>query len=340
MTEASRTEVTKLRQGVMLPGLLALLLAVPAAAVQAPRPALAVMDAEHVSYADKADLLAIAHAGGRLVTVGAHGIILLSDDEGIHFRQAQHVPVDVTLTAISFANDRDGWAVGNWGVILATRDGGENWVVQRQDPSVDRPLFTVYFQDAKHGWAGGLWSLLLETRDGGAHWTTVHLPKPSGADKTDVNLYDLFPAPSGSLFIAAEQGKLLRSDNHGASWQYFETGYIGSFWTGLALRDGTVLIAGLRGTVYRSGDNGRSWKKSPTGTESSVTGLVQFADGAVAASALDGVSLHSSDDGMSFTASRRPDRVGLTALASPDGRKLVFLSEEGLVPLAAHAASN
>ena len=295
------------------------------------RPVLASAEAERVPYAGRAGMLGVAHAGSRLVSVGAHGTVMLSDDGGAHFHQARHVPTTATLTSVEFTDARNGWAVGNWGIILATHDGGETWVVQRQDLSVDRPLFTVHFINSQQGWAGGLWSLLLRTADGGAHWTSVSLPKPPGADKTDVNFYGLFPAPDGSLYIVAEQGKLLGSNNHGASWHYIETGYTGSFWTGLALHDGALLIGGLRGTIYRSGDGGRSWKKSTTNSQSSVTGFVQLADGSVVASALDGISLRSRDDGISFAASQNPDRVSLTGVASPDGRSLVFLSEEGLI---------
>ena len=295
------------------------------------RPALAATDAERVPYAARTDMLGVAHAGSRLVSVGAHGVVMLSDDGGAHFRQAQRVPTTATLTSVEFADARNGWAVGNWGVILATHDGGETWMMQRQDLSVDQPLFTVHFLDPSRGWASGLWSLLLRTTDGGAHWNPVPLPKPPGADKTDVNFYDLFPAPDGSLYIVAEQGKLLGSSDKGASWHYIETGYTGSFWTGLALRDGTLLIGGLRGTICRSANGGKSWKKSRTDAQSSITGLVQLADGSVVASALDGISLRSHDDGTSFASSQNPDRVNLTGVASPDGRNLVFLSEEGLV---------
>ena len=43
-------------------------------------------------------LQAITQAGQRLVAVGERGLVLLSDDAGKHWRQAQ-VPVSVTLTA-------------------------------------------------------------------------------------------------------------------------------------------------------------------------------------------------------------------------------------------------
>ncbi len=115
-----------------------------------------------------AGLLGVAHAGKRLVAVGDRGAVLLSDDAGATFRQARSVPTRATLTSVSFADERNGWAVGHWGVILHTTDGGETWTVQRDDTSVDQPLFSVWFCVKRNGVGGGLWSLILRTAVGGA----------------------------------------------------------------------------------------------------------------------------------------------------------------------------
>src|SRR5688500_9530167 len=71
-----------------------------------------------------AAMLAVGAAGRRLVAVGERGTVLLSDDAAKRWRQAK-VPVQVTLTAVRFVNDRTGWAVGHLGVILKSDDGGE-----------------------------------------------------------------------------------------------------------------------------------------------------------------------------------------------------------------------
>jgi len=74
-------------------------------------------------------LLDITRAGEHLVAVGARGLVILSADEGQSWRQVP-TPVSATLTAVSFADARHGWAVGHAGVIIATRDGGETWSLQ------------------------------------------------------------------------------------------------------------------------------------------------------------------------------------------------------------------
>ena len=303
-----------------------ILLAGSAAAAQ---PVLRIEPAEQTPYATQTAAMAATLAGDRIVAVGAQGSILLSDDAGRHFRQARAVPIAATLTAVSFPDPKHGWAVGNWGAILRTQDGGDTWQLQRSDLHADIPLFGVYFRNARQGWATGLWSLLLATDDGGATWRAIKPPAEHGADRTGLNFNAIFPAGASSLLIPAEQGKVVLSTDEGGTWKVIDTGYTGSFWSGLALHDGAILVGGLRGSIYRSSDGGLSWRRVPSEGRSSVTGFTQLADGSIAASALDGVMLRSTDDGLSFTATQRPDREELTSVISGDGRTLVFMSADG-----------
>ncbi|HNF78138.1 MAG TPA: YCF48-related protein [Thauera aminoaromatica] len=297
--------------------------AAAAAAAFVPRPAV------RSAFAERSMILDATRAGPRLVAVGERGVVLLSDDDGAHWRQAGKVPVDATLTAVSFADAREGWAVGHLGVILHSADGGETWSVQRIDPVEDRPLFAVAFTDARNGVAVGLWSLMLRTRDGGRTWEAAELPPPPGDTRADANLMSVFGDGEGRLFIAGERGLVLRSLDGGATWSYHPTGYRGTFWSGTALADGTLIVGGLRGSVYRSTDNGEHWQRVETGSQSSVTDLVAF-DGRVHAVGLDGVSLDSRDGGASFAVERRADRLSLTAAVATAGGVLHF-SRAGLV---------
>ena len=319
---------------------------VRAAAAAGPAPKAASLPSEpivqaaaRVPQAARAGLLATAHAGNRLVAVGERGVVMLSDDHGRSFRQARAVPVDVTLTGVSFADERHGWAVGHWGVILATLDGGETWALQRKDAQSDRPLFAVHFFDTRHGVAVGLWSLALVTSDGGASWRDVTLSPPDGAKKADLNLLGLFADERGRVYAAAERGMVLRSDDRGASWSYAATSYKGSFWTGLALPGGVLLVGGLRGSLYRSADEGRSWARVDTASKSSITAMAAR-DRQVVAVGLDGLVLRSTDAGGSFVSEVRPDHAALTGVElTPNGRA-VYYSRQGVVSEPAPTGTN
>lgn len=291
---------------------------------------LTIQPAVATTAAAKAMMLGSTRAGKRIVAVGDHGIVLLSDDDGKSFRQAKSVPVRSTLSEVCFADDKSGWAVGQWGVILATVDGGETWQLQRSDTSIDQPLFSVYFKDKNRGWAVGLWSLLLDTRDGGKTWNTSKLPPPPGGGKTDRNLLHIFADKSGTLFIAAEQGMVIRSADDGATWNYFATAFKGSFWTGIALHDGTLLVGGLRGKIYRSTDDGKSWHEVDSGTQSSLTTFCE-SGAKVYAAGLDGVYLESETDGASFVAKQREDRTPFTSIVTASSGQVVVFSQNGVL---------
>ena len=285
--------------------------------------------AAQVPYAAQATMLASTRAGSRIVAVGDHGVVLLSDDGGKTHRQAKSVPADVSLTSVAFVDASRGWAVGHWGVILHTADGGDTWTLQRSDVQTDRPLFAVHFLDAAHGVAVGLWSLVLMADDGGEHWRPVDMAPPAGARKADLNLQGLFADARGRLFAVAEKGMILRSDDRGLHWHYLPSGYKGSFWSGIATRDGTLIVAGLRGSLYRSADDGRTWQRLDTRSKSSITALA-LAGKRIIGVGLEGLVLRSDDEGMTFTSDVRPDRLALTAVAVDAEGHAVMYSRQGI----------
>jgi photosystem II stability/assembly factor-like uncharacterized protein len=304
------------------------LLAQPAQPAQ--RPVLELRAADQRSTAARSLMLSAALAGQRIVAVGERGTVLLSDDDGASYRQAQHVPAAATLTGVSFVNERLGWAVGHWGLVLHTRDGGENWDIQRSDLDNDQPLLAVHFLDERRGTAVGLWSLILQTEDAGTTWQTIDPPVTSQTRRFDLNLYHLFQGQRGELFASAEQGKLLKSTDAGRSWSLLDTGYTGSLWAGVQLLDGTLLVGGLRGTLLASEDQGLTWVALQTDSTSSITGLHQLADGSVVGAALDGVMLNSRD-GRIFSVQRRPESDALTWVGANARGKRLFMSRGGPV---------
>lgn len=280
---------------------------------------------------ERNQILAAAQAGGRVVAVGDRGIILLSDDQGATYRQAKQVPTRATLTSVSFVNDKTGWAVGHWGVILNTQDGGETWSLQRDDLAADQPLFAVWFKDARSGVAAGLFSLLLTTSDGGKTWSPVKLPSAAGNRPADVNLFSIFPDRQGNVLLAGEQGMVYRSTDGGNSWEAMPTGSKGTFWAGLVLDDGTIVVAGLRGNIYRSQDGGANWARIEASSNSSVTSMAQLPNADLVLVGMDGLTLISKDRGATFTAQNRADQASLTAVVSNASGVPLFFAQTGVV---------
>lgn len=247
--------------------------------------------------------LGLAQAGSRIVAVGEHGAVLLSDDAGRHWRQAAVVPVGVTLTAVQFVSDRLGWAVGHQGVVLHTTDGGEHWTRQLDGVQVaqlllqeaqahgaaktladaqraveegaDKPLLALHFSNEREGLVAGAFGVLLATRDGGKTWQslTSRLDNPRGA-----HLYAIDRA-GDDVLLAGEQGLVLHSADGAQRFERIATPYGGSFFGVGRDAQGAWLVAGLRGNVLRSSDSGRSWTALEGPAPVSVTALARDAQG-------------------------------------------------------------
>lgn len=270
--------------------------------------------------ATRAPTMAAARAGQRLVAVGDYGTVLLSDDAGRSWRQAESVPSRETLTAVSFVGDRQGWAVGHGGIVLATRDGGNSWE-KLYSAGKEVALFSVHFKDEERGLAVGAFGFAMETRDGGRNWRRIAVAQ---GDLADRHLYRIFVGADANPWIAAEAGTVFRSQDGGRTFAALTLPYKGSLWGGMVLRDGSLLVWGMRGHVLHSMDQGRSWSEVRSGTDQALTAGVQRVDGEIVLAGLGGVIVRSRDDGRTFAAQTRPERQSHTALIEAGGALHAF----------------
>ncbi|MGY4495683.1 photosystem II stability/assembly factor-like uncharacterized protein [Pseudomonas sp. TE3610] len=273
----------------------------------------------------------IASAGARQVAVGERGHVLLSDDQGRSWMQAQ-VPSQQLLTAVYFADAQHGWAVGHDTQILATVDGGATWRLQFQDPARQAPLLGLHFLDAQHGFAVGAYGALLSTDDGGQHWQDVseRLDNPD-----QLHLNAIAAVKDAGLVIVGEQGLMFRSADAGQTWQRLQGPYEGSLFGAVGTAQSrTLLVFGLRGHVFRSSDFGDSWQpiavqgeRGPL--EAGLANARLLDDGTLMLVGEGGTVLRSVDDGQSFSRVTRPDRQALaSAIAVSDG--LLLVGENGV----------
>ena len=326
-------------------------LALPALA--SPLPAVLLQPALQTPKALGAAILAVARAGKRLVAVGERGTVLLSDDSGQHWKQAQ-VPVQATLTAVSFVDAQTGWAVGHLGVVLRSDDAGATWRKQLDgvqaaalmlqaaqasgdakaieaaqrlvEEGADKPFFDLEFSDAQHGHVVGAYGLMLGTADGGASWTAVgpRLPNPKS-----LHLYGVRSSGS-TLLIAGEQGLLLRSTDGGASFSALESPYKGSFF-GLLHSVGDVwVVYGLRGTAYRSTDAGTHWDKLDTGVPMAVGAGMALPGGGFVLMSQAGDALVGRDDGTALRRVAAREPVPVSAVVQAEDGSLVVASLRGM----------
>jgi photosystem II stability/assembly factor-like uncharacterized protein len=308
-------------------------------------------------------MLALARAGKRLVAVGERGIVLLSDDSARTWRQAA-VPVSVSLSAVCFSDERRGWAVGHLGVVLHTEDGGENWslqldgvraaqlvlqVAERKGADAkereralalvqdgpDKPLLDVHFENALIGYAIGAYNLAFRTDDGGRSWRPwmTHLDNPKG-----LHLYAMTAADDG-LFIAGEQGLLLRSTDAGAHFATVPTPSKGTFFGTVAGTRGELLVYGLRGRAFHTADDGQNWSEIDTGTRASLAAGIRLTDGRLILASQGGELLISEDGGRRFKLTLMGDSLPITSMVETSDGRLAVATLRGVRRVDLSAAS-
>jgi photosystem II stability/assembly factor-like uncharacterized protein len=145
----------------------------------------------------------------------------------------------------------------------------------------------------------------------------------------------------GALYLAGEQGLLLRSNDQGASFHAIATPYKGSYFGLLATRGGMLVAFGLRGNAYWSGDQGASWSKVDTGIQAALAGGAELADGTLVLVSQGGDLLLSRDQGRSFgvhTGIALPPALPLAAVTQASDGTLVVAGLRGLRRAPAAAA--
>lgn len=325
--------------------LLALACVVPAS--QAQEDDAAAQPSVIAPLAAKSLLLDLAWAGKRAIAVGERGHILYSDDQGRSWTQVQ-APVSANLTAVFFADEREGWAVGHDEVILRTEDAGLNWERVHFDPEANRPLLDVWFPAEGAGLAVGAYGAMYRSDDRGRSWTEVPFdPEPLGGEAAgegdgldefeegldlgfEFHLNSIGHGDGSALYLAAEAGRLYRSDDGGATWRELPSPYDGSFYGVLPLDGEAVLAFGLRGNVFRSDDGGQAWSSIETGTVALLNSALRPSQDVVIIAGLTGVMLVSQDGGRTFAFSQQEDRKALSGLLWAGDGEVIVGGEAGV----------
>ena len=229
-------------------------------------------DALPMPKAAQSLLLDVVSTGTSLIAVGDRGHILRSAAVGTPWQQVP-VPSQQMLTAVCFANEQRGWAVGHDGLILATVDGAKSWVVQKlllaQQEAVNRDVVLELEQGrvvleqafadepnfaARHDLLQQLDDLMLDLED--AELTAAEAPYSPP-------LLDIFCPDALHAYAVGAFGTFLYTDDGGVSWQHGgqklpnpDQYHLNSI-TGDA--DGRLWIAGEGGLLFFSADGGKTW---------------------------------------------------------------------------------
>ena len=162
---------------------------------------------------------------------------------------------DAALRAVQFIDDREGWAVGDDGVVWHTIDGGKNW--ERQPTGVRASLRSVQFVNPYVGWiagreelpGGGSAGVVLYTHDGGVKWRRL--------------LVNALPGLNLVRFVDAKTGYLAGDGSEQYPAGLFATTDSGQTWAPGA-RDRAALPGGRATSTARAAALAGAWNRLAT----------------------------------------------------------------------------
>ncbi len=278
--------------------------------------------------ATRAVLTEITIAGDRQIAVGDYGLVISRDGVDMEWQQGL-VDTSVFLTAVDFANDTQGWAVGHHGVIMHTDDGGRTWhrqldgfeyielqqlyfaaQVERLSEALDRDELS---EDERYDL-----ELQLETAE--FQLENAEFAVQEGPTKP---FLDLLALSENVVLVSGAYGSLLRTTDGGASWHLLDAAVENPdnyHLNALAGNEQFIFLAGEAGQLFRSTDQGSSWETLESPYYGSYFGLHIDARDRLWVFGLRGNIFVSEDQGDSFSQIKLEDPVNINAAAdAPNG---------------------
>ena len=285
---------------------------------------------QSASVPTRSTLTSVTARNGRLWAAGHEGVILSSRDGGDTWEMqtadpAQEPDADPNPFLDVFFVDLDlGFAIGAYGQIAITDDGGDNWRVEyiADLVNLDDDVDDEFVDDE-----------VAEDEDVSLEDFKYDADFSDFDDELyyDFHLNAMTMLDDGTLVIAAESGSVYWSDDSGESWNYVELPYPGSMFGILRVGNEGLLAYGLRGNALESTDGGVTWEEVDTGVENSLLGGTVTDSGDVVLVGANGQVLVRAASSKDFVSHRHPDGEDLANVLAA-GDSLIVVGETGIGP--------
>lgn len=213
-------------------------------------------------------LLGIASAGEHTIAVGQMGLILQRQADQTW--QVVESGTQERLFDVAINSSGVGIAVGAFGTLLRTQNGGSSWVKAAPDfKGVFRDgrgllgdffapnMYGVQINEQSQAWVVGELALIMLSSTGGQDWQIVHAGG-NDAQGIDPTLSGVDVHRSGMGFAVGQEGYLLRTQDGGQEWVALERPSDANLLGVVVAGNDTVVLTGMR-DMRISNDGGDSF---------------------------------------------------------------------------------
>ncbi len=222
----------------------------------------------------------------QLVLQAAQARQAAGEEAAVDVRAAEYLVQDgpdKPFLGVACASGGRAWAVGAYGLAMATDDGGSRWQVLQERIANPRGkhLYRVHANGQRLLVAGEQGALFL-SRDGGGHFEEITTPY----DGTFFGALDL---GHGRLLAYGLRGNLWRSGDDGASWERLALPSQASLGAALVMADGRVLLSNDSGQLLAGDAAAQGFEALPRRAAGVPSAIAQAGDGSLALAGSHGV---------------------------------------------------
>ncbi len=202
----------------------------------------------------------------------------------------------VDYYGVYFKDELYGFAVGEFGAIIKTTDGGNSWL-DKSYPT-DKTLLRISGSDNLIVIVGTSGTIIKST-DFGENWVSVNL-----VNNTDI--WGTFTFNDTKSFVCTKDGRLLKTSNAGETWDIDTLGYPPNYWDMKFMDTDTGFISLSAGRILKTTDSGNNWIMKNTGDLYSLYSVEILPNGNLVTAGQSGEIYYSTDFGNTFTQANVP----------------------------------
>lgn len=166
-----------------------------------------------------------------------------------------HNSADALLLGVDFVSEKLGWAVGENGTILHTRNGGITWDAQSSPTHL---LFDICITSNNKAYVVGDRGAILQTGDSGSNWES------QDSRTTECFGGTHFVTPKKGWAVA-EAGVILHTTNGGVVWQRQNSNTEQDLLAVFFYDEDSGWCVGSAGEIVHTSNGGKTWKQQKSG---------------------------------------------------------------------------